>query len=32
MKTIVLFHFVLWGKMTGIGGIYSFANGRSFNV
>jgi hypothetical protein len=32
MKKVVLLHFVLWGKMTEFGGVYSFANGYSFGV
>ena len=32
MKTIVLLHLVFWRKMTEVGCIDPFADGRSFNV
>lgn len=32
MKTIILLHLVLWGKMTEVGGIYPLMDGRSFDV
>lgn len=32
MKTIVFVHLVLRRKMTEVGGVYPFTNGRSFGV